>query len=182
MEGRMSPRAGVSRLGLSPKMLAGVVIFILIAVTAFGADDPFEGYWRMKDGNFILSIEREAEGDYSGHVVWLKNPRYPEGDKDEGQIQVDRNNPDPALRKRPVLGLEIVDDLQYDGRGLKGGWVYDSWHGKRYYGRAEVEGDDLLKLRGSVDKYGILGYTMKAYRVPEDEYERYGLKKQKRAI
>lgn len=160
------------------KRAVAVVLMVLSLNLLYGKDserDPFEGYWKMKDGNFILDIEKTPDGSYDGHVVWLRNQRFPEGDKDEGKIQVDRNNPDPALRRRPVLGLEIVRGLRGSGDKLEGGWVYDSWHGKMYHGSAEVEDENLLKLRGSMDKFGILGHTMKAYRVKPDEYKRYGL-------
>jgi hypothetical protein len=37
-----------------------------------------------------------------GRIVWLLRPRTP-----AGQPDVDRLNPDPALRKRPLCGLTI---------------------------------------------------------------------------
>lgn len=161
------------------KRLLVVLMLALVSGVAYGVDsppDPFEGYWKTKDGNFILKIEKNSTAIYSGRVVWLKNPNFPEGDRDEGKVQTDRNNPDPSLRNRGVLGLQIVGDLKLDNRKLRGGWVYDSWHGKKYYGSARVKNEKLLKLRGSLDKFGVLGYTMKAYRVPREEYGRYGLK------
>lgn len=160
------------------KRLLIILMLVLSAGIAYGMDgsvDPFEGYWKTKDGNFILKIERNSGNTYNGRTVWLKNPNFPEGDRDEGKVQTDRNNPDPNLRDRRVLGLQIVGGLKLEDNKLKGGWVYDSWHGKKYYGSARVENDNLLKLRGSMDKLGILGYTMKAYRVPMEEYSRYGL-------
>ena len=155
-----------------------VLMLIVPMALAFGANentDNFLGYWMMKDGNFILKIEKDNNDIYNGHVVWLKNPTFPEGDKDEGKIQSDRNNPDPSLRDRPVLGLQIVGDLKLDGKKLKGGWVYDSWNGKMYHGSAKVKDQNELKLKGSLDKFGILGYTMKAYRVPKEDYNKYGI-------
>lgn len=160
------------------KRLLVILMLVLGTVMAYGVDsrtDPFEGYWKTKDGNFILKIENNSN-IYNGRVVWLKNPIFPKGDRDEGRVQTDRNNPDPNLRDRRVLGLQIVGDLRTDGKRLSGGWVYDSWHGKKYYGSAQVKNENLLKLRGSMDRFGILGYTMKAYRVPREEYDRYGLK------
>ncbi len=155
-----------------------VLMLVLVSGVAHGMDstpDPFEGYWKTKDGNFILRIEKNSTDTYNGRVVWLRNPNFPEGDRDEGKVQTDRNNPDPDLRNRGVLGLQIVGDLKLDDRKLRGGWVYDSWNGKKYYGSARVNNENLLKLRGSLDKFGVLGYTMKAYRVPSEEYSRYGL-------
>lgn len=161
------------------KRLLVILILVLVSGPTYGTNnsaDPFEGYWKTSDGNFILKIERDSSAIYSGRVVWLKNLTFPEGDRDEGRVQTDRNNPDPVLRNREVLGLQIAGDLKLENDKLKGGWVYDSWHGRKYYGSARLKNENLLKLRGSMDKFGVLGYTMKAYRVPRKEYSRYGLK------
>lgn len=157
-----------------------LMIYMLLSLVVFGYStdsklDRFEGYWKMEDGNFILEIEKDDNGIYNGHTVWLKNPTFPKGDKDEGKLQVDRNNCDPELRDRPVLGLEIISGFRLHGEKLSDGWIYDSWHGNRYYGSASIEDKDTLNLKGSVDKFGILGHTMKAYRVKPSEYIKYGL-------
>lgn len=152
-------------------------LFLLLGTLSF-SQDKFKGYWMMPDGNFIIKIDKSDKELYEGVVVWLKNPTYFKGDRDEGKIQTDRNNPDKSLRARPVLGLQIVGDLNLEGERLKGGWVYDSWNGKEYYGRAKLSGSDTLKLKGSMDKFGILGYTMKAHRVKDKDLGIYGLEKQ----
>ena len=153
-------------------------LFFILGTLSF-TQDNFQGYWMMPDGNFIIKIYKANQEVYRGRVVWLKNPTYPQGDKDEGKIQVDRNNPDKSLRLRPILGLQIVGGLRFDGKKLKDGWVYDSWHGKKYYGRGELKGENLLKLKGSMDKFGIFGYTLKASRVKEEDLINYGIRNNK---
>ncbi len=94
----------------------------------------------------------------------------------EGKIQVDRNNPDPNLRNRKVMGLKVVGDMRPDPKNtykLRDGWVYDSWHGKKYYGQAVLADKNTLKLRGSLDPWGILGYSQKCSRITDPE--KYGL-------
>ncbi len=159
------------------KGLQVLLILLLWSIMVYGEEglDPFEGYWKTEDGNFILKIEKDNGNIYSGDVVWLKNPNFPKGDKDEGRVQTDRNNPNPSLRSQNILGLQIVGDLKVDGKGLNEGWIYDSWHGKKYYGSVKVENRNLLKLRGSIDRFGILGHSMKAYRVQNKDYDIYGL-------
>jgi len=78
----------------------------------------------------IIEIKRLNTGEYIGHVVWLKHPIYPKGDKMEGITQIDRNNKNPKLRQRRVLGLQVVGDLFEKNNSLKGGWIYDSWNEK----------------------------------------------------
>ena len=73
------------------------------------------------------------------------------------------------------MGLQIVGELVEDEDGeLDNGWVYDSWNGNMYYGSASLKDENTLSLRGSLDKWGILGYSQKAVRVTNPET--YGLK------
>ncbi|WP_319205009.1 DUF2147 domain-containing protein [uncultured Ilyobacter sp.] len=142
-----------------------LLIFIILSVNIMGKS--FEGYWLIPSGKTIILIT-EKNKVFTGHVVWLKDPLYPEGDSMEGEIQVDRKNPDPLLRRRKVMGLKVVGDMQRDpekSNVLKDGWVYDSWNGKKYYGKAELIEDNILKLRGSLDPWGIVGYSQKCTRV-----------------
>lgn len=145
------------------------LIFIILSINIMGKS--FEGYWLIPSGKTIIKITQE-NNEFSGHVVWLKDPIYPKGDPIEGMIQTDRKNPDTLLRKRKVLGLKVVGNMQLDPENknvLKNGWVYDSWNGKKYYGRAELSEPNLLKLKGSLDTCGILGYSQKCSRVTDPE-------------
>ncbi len=146
----------------------------LMASLAF-AQDGYTGYWMMPKGKFIIHIEKAENSEYIGHVVWLKNLYYPKGDKMEGIEQYDRNNPDKNLRieSRKVMGLPVVGELfEKDGK-LQDGWIYDSWNGKMYHGSAKLLGENTLKLRGSFDKWGILGLSQKAKRVVN--IKKYGI-------
>ncbi|MDP0492885.1 MAG: DUF2147 domain-containing protein [Fusobacterium sp. JB021] len=153
-----------------------ICLLFLLSTVVF-AKKGYEGYWMMNEGKFIIKIDKTKQEEYVGHVVWLKDICYPKGDEMEGIEQYDRNNPDEKLRvkSRKVMGLQIVGDL-YEKKGkLKGGWVYDSWHGKRYHGSAKLIDEDHLKLRGSFDKAGILGVSQKAKRVKD--LKKYNLNK-----
>ncbi len=152
-----------------------LLIFIILSINIMGKS--FEGYWLIPSGKTIILITQENR-EFSGHVVWLKDTLYPAGDPMEGKIQIDRKNPDPLLRDRKVMGLKVVGDMHTDPKNsnvLKGGWVYDSWNGKKYYGKAELSEKNLLRLRGSLDPWGILGYSQKCSRVTD--LEKYNLPK-----
>jgi uncharacterized protein (DUF2147 family) len=99
---------------------------------------------------------------------------YGKGDKEEGVEQHDRNNKNSDLKNRKVLGLQVVGELYEKNGNLKGGYVYDSWNGKMYYGSAKMDNENTLLLRGSFDKKGIFGLTQKAKRVTDPST--YGLK------
>jgi uncharacterized protein (DUF2147 family) len=150
-----------------------VVLMLLLASMLLLADEFFEGYWIMNKGNVIIRMEKNNQDLYEGTVAWLKDPVYPEGDKDAGKVQVDRNNPDKSLRNRQVMGLKIAGGLKHEDNRLTGGWVYDSYNGKEYYGKAKIIDDNTLSLRGSIDPFGWIGRSMKAYRILPNQYVEY---------
>ncbi|MGL4392778.1 MAG: DUF2147 domain-containing protein [Fusobacteriaceae bacterium] len=157
-----------------------LVTNILLAIIFFGvssskifaeeSEDLYLGYWMMPNQKVIIQIEKNNE-EYVGHVRWLKDFFYPAGDKFEGQEQFDRNNSDKSLRERKVFGLQVVGGLKKDStknnNKLYYGWIYDSWNGRKYFDTAEIIDKDFVKLRGSFDRFGILGKTMIIKRVPK---------------
>lgn len=124
-------------------------IFLIYIVNSYGKD-LYLGYWLLPNEKVIIEIKKENL-EYIGYVRWLKDRVYPEKDKMAGQEQIDRKNPNKNLRKG-------------SDNKLIGGWIYDSWNGKMYYGTASILDEDTLNLKGSFDKWGILGYTMKIKR------------------
>jgi uncharacterized protein (DUF2147 family) len=61
----------------------------------------------------------------------------------------DRNNPDPALRGRPIIGLPILTGFAEDGR-LWRGTAYDPKVGKSYKTTLQRTGPNTLKLTGCI--------------------------------
>jgi uncharacterized protein (DUF2147 family) len=63
---------------------------------------------------------------------------------------VDDKNPDAALRKRPLCGIELGRDFAVvDGNRAKNGKLYDPDSGKIYSAELMLEGD-TLRVRGYV--------------------------------
>lgn len=151
-----------------------ILLMFIITIMSFANQKGYEGYWMMPDGKFIIKIDKQSSGEYIGKVAWLKMKYYGKGDKEEGIEQHDRNNKNADLRNRKVLGLQVVGELYEKNGNLKGGYVYDSWNGKMYYGSAKMDDENTLLLRGSFDKKGIFGLTQKAKRVTD--LATYGLK------
>jgi uncharacterized protein (DUF2147 family) len=58
----------------------------------------------------------------------------------------------------------MLSGLKQDGGEYTGGKIYDPGNGKTYNCSMKVEGD-ILKVRGSLDKRGLLGRTMDWFRV-----------------
>ena len=99
--------------------------------------DDILGVWNNeeKDGKIELF---KCDEKYCGKIVFAKEPNYPAGSKEgvPGTPRLDHNNPDPAKRSTPILGLLIVKDFIFDGEDTwKGGTVYDPKNGKTYRGK-----------------------------------------------
>lgn len=63
---------------------------------------------------------------------------------------VDGNNPDPALKTRPLCGLTIGTAFRLDGPDkAEDGKLYDPKSGKTYQGAMKSDGD-VLHLRGYI--------------------------------
>ena len=135
------------------------MIFMLMPLAAAFAQDV-TGRWKLEDGSAIVEVYRNGDV-YNGKIVWLQNPT-----EADGTPAVDSNNPDKALRSRKLIGLNMLSGLKKNDGEYSGGKIYDPGNGKTYNCSMKVEGD-VLKVRGSLDKRGLLGRTMDWFRVKE---------------
>lgn len=139
-------------------MRSPVLTIILFAAAAFppaliaGGPDAVLGAWYNAEKDAQIEIVRCGE-KYCGKVIWLKEPNYPEGSKDgaAGTPKLDHNNPEPALRKMPIIGLQIVHDFSYvkENSWIRGR-VYDPKNGKTYQGKMTLVSPNQLSLRGFI--------------------------------
>jgi uncharacterized protein (DUF2147 family) len=118
------------------------------------AAQPVTGHWLTDDKDGIIEIA-PCGGKMCGRIVRsLKQVSGP---------LVDRNNPDPGLRTRPVLGLTVLPDFVRDGDVWRGR-IYDPRRGRFYRATLERIGADRLKVHGCVS---VLCRTITWRRVPK---------------
>ena len=130
---------------------------LVLSAAAASAQDVL-GKWKLEDGTAIVEVYKSGDA-FNGKIVWLQEPT-----EADGTPAVDNNNPDPALRKRQLIGLNMLHGLKPAGDEYSGGKIYDPGNGKTYYCSFKVEGN-TLRVRGSLDKRGLLGRTMNWFRV-----------------
>jgi uncharacterized protein (DUF2147 family) len=133
------------------------IIFMMMPFAAALAQDVV-GKWKLEDGTAIVEVYKQGDA-FNGKIVWLEKPDGP-----DGKPAADRNNPDKSLQSRQIMGLNMLSGLKKDGNEYTGGKIYDPGNGKTYNCSMKVEGD-ILKVRGSLDKKGLLGRTMDWFRV-----------------
>lgn len=141
-----------------------VLLFVIVAAvpSAFAGGGDILGTWLNQEKDAKIEIF-QCGNDYCGKIVWLKEPNYPAGSKDgtPGTPQLDTRNPDPAHRKDPLLGLQIIYGFQPSGDGQwKNGKIYDPDSGKTYSAKASLTSHDHLDLRGFIG-ISLIGRTEK---------------------
>jgi uncharacterized protein (DUF2147 family) len=125
-------RAAVLALGL-----------LLVASPAFAAD-PVEGEWITSQSGSKVRIGPCPDNPQQmcGVVSYLPAANA----KD-----LDKKNPDAALRNRPILGVKTVSGFKQSAPGKwTGGKLYDPASGKTYNGKLTANPDGTLKVEGCV--------------------------------
>ncbi|MGN8157935.1 DUF2147 domain-containing protein [Salinisphaera sp. RV14] len=157
------------------RRLALATALVLASMTALADAPPpaaIVGFWRTAKGGAVIHMVEE-QGGFLARVVWLESDRYPADDPQGmgGQPLVDRHNPDPSKRDRPMIGLRLIKGLDYrvlasDRARWENGRVYDPDRGKWFDCYLWLADHRHLKLHGYV---GIpaLGRTTTWTRVPD---------------
>ncbi len=146
-------------------------LFCLQTVLTAGAArdaDAIVGAWEADNKKDIVHIKIERDGEiYSGTIVWIEEKFFPPDDPRGmgGKPKTDRNNPDPALRTRPIVGLAVVGGLRYAGRGeWKGGWIYAPDRGRKARCKAKLTPHGTLRVRGFIG-HPLFGSSLEWRRV-----------------
>jgi uncharacterized protein (DUF2147 family) len=116
-----------------------------LAVSATAAPAAVFGVWATEKHDAHIELHG-CGGLVCGRIVWVKTPT-----KANGEPERDDNNPDPALRQRPILGLPLIWGLApvagAPGR-YEGGKVYNPEDGRTYGAEITLLGDGRLRMRG----------------------------------
>jgi uncharacterized protein (DUF2147 family) len=92
-------------------------------------------YWSPeKDAK--IEIYKKGE-QYFGKSTWVSNPVK------------DIQNPDESLKKREVLGIELLTGFYFNDGAYTDGKIYDPKTGKTYQCKMKLEGDKL-NIRGFI--------------------------------
>ena len=111
---------------------------------AQGAGEP-TGIWLTQAGEARVRVSK-CGGGICGVIVGLKQPI----DSATGKPQVDDKNPNPALAKRPVIGLPLFSGMRATGPGKWSGQIYNADDGSTYVSHVSLAGPDTLKVEGCV--------------------------------
>lgn len=163
-------------------------IFILIAsiftintfnnAQAFDTDNEdinnelIEGFWiTNKSSEGIKSIVYIFIKDDKAYGYILKDIN------ENSKERTDINNPNMDLKDKPLKGLVYLYDIEFDEdeNEWNEGKIYNPENGETYYATAVLEqgsglnGEDILKINASKDRYGLFNNTFEWSRAKSEE-------------
>ena len=115
---------------------------MLIAATAAAHASPV-GLWRAKDGAQIR-VAPCGKQKLCGFIAATSQRIDPA----TGKPPVDKNNPDPKKRTRPIAGIEILTGMTPSGQGEWSGQLYNDDDGKTYNGKLKELGPKEIRIEG----------------------------------
>jgi hypothetical protein len=126
------------------RLLILVACSLFAACASAAAADP-RGVWLVEDKTAQIQLEN-CNGLLWGIVIGERTPGH------------DNENPDPALRGRPTLGIPIVLGMrpavqQRPGDGPETVWhgqIYNAMNGRTYDASIKLVSPDVLHLEGCV--------------------------------
>ena len=114
---------------------------------AQGAGEP-TGIWLTQAGDARVRVSK-CGGGICGVIVGLKQPIDPA----TGKPQVDDKNPNPALARRPMIGLPLFSGMHATGSGKWSGQIYNADDGSTYASNVAVTGPDTLRVEGCMGAF-----------------------------
>lgn len=120
---------------------ASVAVFALTLAGAAHAAQPIAGRWLTEDGAAIVQVG-PCGTSTCGRIATVVKAR-------PGAPTTDVNNPDAALRNRPMVGLPILSGFTQSGDEWRGR-IYDPRNGKSYKSIVTRGANDTLRVKGCI--------------------------------
>ncbi len=134
-----------------------LTLFIAVLILSLSSNlmaqaDKVVGTWLTQEGKSKVRIYKAKNGKYYGKIVWLKEPL------ENGKPKVDKDNPDDALKSRPLLELLLLKSFEYDedDKEWADGKIYDPKEGKTYSCYMWFEDNNFKKLHVK----GFIGFAL----------------------
>jgi uncharacterized protein (DUF2147 family) len=124
-----------------------LILFFLWAIPVV-ADDPTKanlicGKWLSDNKELLVLVYRDGN-TFKGKSLWFKNHDTRKA-MDEW---TDLHNPDPALRNRKILGIDVLTELTYNtgSNTWENGKIYEARSGKFWDAYVKINKNGSLKV------------------------------------
>src|SRR5262245_7712666 len=129
------------RLAMNTRPMFAALLWFAFPALVAAAGDGILGTWITEGGESKVEVAHGG-ATYSGKVTWLKD-----GMRD-GKPVMDAKNANPALRSRPLMGLEILSGFTLQPDGVwKSGTVYSPRKGQAYPAEISLTKDGRVDIK-----------------------------------
>jgi len=125
--------------------LSSIIILLAFKVsyTQVKSDDIL-GKWMTENNEAVVQIFKTKDNKYAGKIIWLEKPL------ENGKPVVDKKNPKPELRSRPIMGLVFIAGFEFQNGEWVNGIIYDAQTGNTYKAKIMLKDKNTLELRGYI--------------------------------
>src|SRR5581483_3491899 len=128
------------RLAVVGAMLGVVFAALFAAGPACAQTLEPSGVWLTEHGDAKVRVSK-CGGGICGVIVWLKDPIDPA----TGKPQIDDKNRNPALARRPMIGLSLFSGMRPSGPNKWSGQIYNADDGNTYKSNISLTGPGSLR-------------------------------------
>ncbi len=116
----------------------------LLPADAMAAPGKQHGTWLTDQGKAKIKLWECGADGLCSRIVWLKDPL-----DERGRPWRDQLNADPVLRRRQVVGIDVLKGTKKVGDRTWQGQIYDPEKGKYFYLKHLVIGSNgIVEIRG----------------------------------
>ena len=136
-------------------MLSWLLLSLTVATSPAAAEVPTPvGVWLHANQRIQIEIA-PCDDRLCAKIVWFKWPNDA-----QGLPLVDLKNSNPALRGRPLLGLDVLQGLRRTGANTwEDGKIYNPDDGMNYQALMSIANDGSLRIRAYL-LLPLIGHTL----------------------
>ncbi|MBE7637153.1 DUF2147 domain-containing protein [Sneathiella sp. P13V-1] len=128
----------MKKLGLAIGLVA------LSATFASASESSVLGQWKTEGDKSIVEISKCGDNKYCGKILSLKEPL-----DQSGQPKKDINNQDDNKKSQPIVGLQILSNLEKASDTLwEDGDIYNPEDGNTYNAEMSLKDANTLEVKG----------------------------------
>ncbi|WEK69167.1 MAG: DUF2147 domain-containing protein [Candidatus Chryseobacterium colombiense] len=141
-----------------------LTLLFSLSISAQSAKDDILGRWMSIDKRVAVSIYHEGSL-FRAKVIWFDEA---DGSGMPMNSRVDLNNPNPKLRNVKIIGMDVLEGLNYNSKNQRweNGKIYDASSGRTWDAFVEINESGQLCVRGYW-KWKCLGKSLYFIRMKE---------------
>ncbi len=129
-------------------------MILAVSITVKAQSNRVVGFWLTEKKTSQVEIYKNSAGKYEGKLVWLDEPL-----DENGRPKTDKDNPEQSLRSRPLKGIILLKDFEWDAQDKEweNGTIYDPENGKTYDAYMWFDDNGVLNIKGFVMGMRFMG-------------------------